>query len=204
MNGVHDMGGQHGHGPVVVERAEPVFHERWEGRVYALMRLARRSGIFNLDEMRRAIEHIPPAAYLGDTYYERWLAALEALLAEKGVLGSGPACFTGDNPLPAHTPAPRFARGDRVRARNINPLHHTRLPRYARDREGVIEAVRSAFVLPDVNAHVAGPEDDRPFEPVYTVAFDARELWGEDGAAGDLVTIDLYESYLEPADRGAR
>jgi nitrile hydratase len=78
VNGVHDMGGQHGHGSVVVEAQEPVFHERWEGRVYALMGLARARGLFNLDEMRRAIEQLPPARYLSSSYYERWLGAPEA------------------------------------------------------------------------------------------------------------------------------
>jgi hypothetical protein len=204
VNGVHDMGGQHGHGPVDAERDEPVFHERWEGRVYALMRLARRCEIFNLDEMRRAIEAIAPADYLADSYYERWLAALEALLAEKGVTGAGPMRFTGKNPRATAAGAHRFARGDRVRTRNFNPQHHTRLPRYARDREGVVESVRAAFVLPDANAHIAGPDDDRPFEHVYTVVFEGRELWGEDGGASDRVTVDLHESYLEPADGGAR
>lgn len=204
VNGVHDMGGQHGHGAIAVEREEPVFHERWEGRVYALMRLALRRGIFNLDEMRRAIETIKPADYLRYSYYERWLAALEALLSEKGVTGDGRAHLTGTNPRPAGVPAPRFVPGNRVRTRNINPRHHTRLPRYARDREGVVEAVHAARALPDVNAHVSGPADDRQFEHVYTIRFQARELWGEDGGDADRVSIDLWESYLEPADGGSR
>ena len=207
MNGVHDMGGQHGFGPVVEEPDEPVFHERWEGRVYALMRLVRRHGVFNLDEMRRAIESIPPAEYLDDSYYERWLAALESLLAEKGALDGGPARFTGRNPEPASVPAPRFQPGDRVRTRDFNPRHHTRLPRYARGRSGVVEAVRPAFPLPDVNAHLADtaqhPDQDRAYQHVYTVAFEARELWGEDGGPADRVTLDLWESYLRPATGGA-
>lgn len=202
MNGVHDMGGQHGHGPVVEEKDEPVFHHRWEGRVYALMRLARRAEIFNLDEMRRAIESIPPAEYLADTYYERWLAALESLLAEKGVTRQKARRFSGKNPPAPDGAVPRHVVGDRVRARNLNPRHHTRLPRYARGHAGVIEAVRPAAVLPDVNAHVAGPEDRRPFEPVYTVVFDAHELWGEDGGERDRVGVDLWESYVESAEEG--
>ena len=200
VNGVHDMGGQHGHGPVVAEAAEPVFHHRWEGRVYALMRLARRAQIFNLDEMRRAIETIPPAEYLADSYYERWLAALESLLSEKGVKGEAGGRFTGKNPPPPGSATPRYAVGDRVRARNLNPHHHTRLPRYVRGHEGAIESVRPAAILPDVNAHVAGPGDRRPFEPVYTVVFEAEELWGEDGGDRERVGVDLWESYLEPVE----
>ena len=204
VNGVHDMGGQHGHGPVVAEADEPVFHHRWEGRVYALMRLARRAEIFNLDEMRRTLEAIPPAEYLADTYYERWLAALESLLVEKGVIGAAGRRFTGKNPPPPTDVAPRYAVGDRVRARNLNPRHHTRLPRYARGHEGVVESVRSAAVLPDVNAHVSGPGDRRPFEPVYTVVFAAHELWGEDEGDRDRVSVDLWESYLEPVEVAPR
>ena len=194
------MGGQHGHGQVVAEAQEPVFHHRWEGRVYALMRLARRAQIFNLDEMRRAIETIPPAEYLADTYYERWLAALESLLIEKGVTGRTGRRLTGKNPPPPGGATPRFAAGDRVRARNLNPRHHTRLPRYVRGHEGVIESVWPAAILPDDNAHVAGPGDRRSFEPVYTVVFDAQELWGDDSRDRDRVGVDLWESYLEPVE----
>lgn len=221
MNGVHDMGGQHGHGRVSVERDEAVFHEAWEGRVYALMRLARRSQVFNLDEMRRAIESIPPPEYLSDSYYERWLTALEALLVEKGVAGPAARRFTfpdrpdkarardskiADRPddrrlKPSRAAAapPRFAPGDRVKARNVNPHHHTRLPRYVRDHEGVVESVRADHVLPDVSAHIGARGEPPPFEHVYTVIFEAREIWGDDGGSKDRVTVDLWESYLEPS-----
>lgn len=195
------MGGQHGHGRVVAEPNEPVFHDRWEGRVYALMRLARRRDVFNVDEMRRAIETIPPAEYLADSYYERWLAALETLLVEKGVMGQAPRRFTGKNPTPPEDAPEHFAVGKRVRARNLNPRHHTRLPRYVRGREGVVESVHAPEVLPDVNAHVGSPDDPRPFEPVYTVVFEARELWGEDAGDLDRVGVDLWESYLEQVGR---
>ncbi len=183
------MGGQHGHGPVVVEEgAEPVFHEPWEGRVYALMVLARARGIFNLDEMRRAIEALPPARYLSSSYYERWLAALEALLEEKGVSPTdAPA-----EPAGGRT-APRYRAGDRVRTRNVQPHHHTRLPRYARDKSGVVELVHGPYRLPDRNAHGLPPSS----QPVYTVRFTAAELWGEDGGLHEDVTLDLWEEYLE-------
>lgn len=188
VNGVHDMGGQHGHGSVVVEAGEPVFHRPWEGRVYALMVLARARGIFNLDEMRRAIEELPPAEYLGSSYYERWLAALEALLKEKGT-----SARSALPEPPARLPAPRFRAGDRVRTRNVQPHHHTRLPRYARGKEGVVELVHGVYVLPDRSAHGAPPA----WQPVYTVRFPARELWGEDGGPREAVTLDLWEEYLE-------
>lgn len=193
MNGVHDMGGQHGHGPVVVETAEPVFHEPWEGRVYALMILARARGIFNLDEMRRAIEELPPDRYLGSSYYQRWLSALEGLLEEKRVSATGTATRPPEEPAPADGPVPRFGTGDRVRTRNVQPHHHTRLPRYARGKSGVVELVHGPYRLPDLSAHGMAPS----WQPVYTVRFPASELWGEDGGACDNVTLDLWEEYLE-------
>src|ERR1700694_3551765 len=87
VNGVHDLGGSHGHGPVVAEPGGTVFHQPWEGRVYAMMSLCRQRGLFNLDEMRNAIEHMPPAEYLASSYYERWLSALERLISEKEATG---------------------------------------------------------------------------------------------------------------------
>jgi hypothetical protein len=189
VNGVHDLGGQHGHGRVVAEKNEPVFHEQWEGRVHALMNLTRRAGLFNLDEMRRTIEQMPPAEYLQASYYERWLSALERLIAEKGV---GPV----KTPAGAPTPPPldaHFKVGDEVRARNVNPHHHTRLARYARGKRGVVELVHGPYPLPDLRAH----GKVLTWQPVYTVRFDARELWGEDGHAHDSISIDLWEEYLE-------
>ena len=82
MNGIHDMGGMHGFGPVVVEANEPVFHARWEARVRALISLALRRGIANVDEFRHAIERMDPVEYLSAGYYGRWLRALETLVRE--------------------------------------------------------------------------------------------------------------------------
>jgi len=88
VNGVHDIGGMHGFGPVVRGENEPVFHADWEGRTAALMRSAMAGHHFNIDEFRRTIERMPPARYLAATYYERWLYALEKLLLEKDVVSS--------------------------------------------------------------------------------------------------------------------
>jgi nitrile hydratase len=186
MNGVHDMGGTHGHGKVVVEEDEPVYHEPWEGRVYAMMRGLLRKGLFNLDEFRHAQERLPPAEYLRSSYYERWLAALELLVRERGTT-------VPDERLPETRAQPRFAPGDHVVTRNIHPRGHTRLPRYARHRRGIVDSVHGPFLLPDTNAHHVS----RDWEPVYTVVFDARELWGEQAQARDRVSIDLWQSYLE-------
>jgi nitrile hydratase len=189
MSGVHDLGGQHGHGPVVAEKNEPVFHEPWEGRVYALMSLARRAGLFNLDEMRRTIEQMPPAEYLRASYYERWLGALERLIAEKGV---EPVTASSSKPTPPPLAA-RFKVGDEVRTRQFNPRHHTRLARYARGKSGVVDLIHGPYPLPDLRAHGKA----LIWQPVYTVRFKARELWGEDGHPHDSVSMDLWEEYLE-------
>jgi nitrile hydratase len=202
MNGVHDMGGMHGFGPVAIEANEPAFHARWEGTVRALMqRTVRR--YYNLDEFRHAIERMPADEYLRATYYERWLHAVETLLLEKGVI-SAEELAAGKSLRPPPAPVPmsepphqthvRFKPGDRVVTRNIHPQGHTRLPRYARSKRGVVRAVYGPFALPDANAH-GKPID---WQMCYAVEFSARELWGEDARLADRVCIDLFESYLEP------
>ena len=191
MNGVHDMGGMHGFGPLDIEEDEPVFHHKWEGVVRAMM--ARTNGrYYNLDEFRHAIERMPAEDYLKASYYERWLHAVETLLLEKGVIARGNAAPTIErqNP-PAITP--RYKPGDRVVTRNMHPHGHTRLPRYARGRHGTVRKVYGPFQLPDANAHGA---HDR-WEACYAIEFEARELWGDEAGARDRVCIDLWESYLE-------
>jgi len=213
MNGVHDMGGMDGFGPVVREADEPLFHADWEGRIAALASLM--LWRFNADETRHAIERIPPARYLASSYYERWLAAAETLLVERGVVtreellakessSVDPALIA--NAVAAHGPAPikekqnskspraRYAKGDRVRARNLNPAGHTRLPRYVRGKAGVIARDWGVFVFPDTNAHHAGTKPQH----CYSVSFDARELWGKSANSRDRVYIDLWEDHLEP------
>src|SRR5216684_5680235 len=156
MNGVHDMGGMHGMGPITPEANEPVFHEPWEGRVYALNRATAALGKWNIDASRHSIERLPPTDYLRMSYYEKWLAGLVTRLEESGLvtraeLDSGqaaPGSSKATPPLTANkVPAavakrgwferpvnepPRFAIGQAVRAKKINPTGHTRLPRYAR------------------------------------------------------------------------
>jgi nitrile hydratase subunit beta len=217
MNGVHDMGGMDGFGPVVREQNEPVFHADWEGRVYALAATAMRVAQINEDEFRHAIERIAPERYLASSYYERWLAAVETLLVERGVVTRAEILAKQDaatdpaqiaNPVSTQGPAPvkdkpekkppraRFAEGVRVRARNLNPSGHTRLPRYVRGKAGVVERDRGVFVFPDTNAHHAGTKPQH----CYSVAFNARELWGKSAKANsrERVYLDLWEDYLEP------
>jgi nitrile hydratase subunit beta len=214
MNGVHDMGGMDGFGRVVREHDEPVFHAGWEGRAFALASLAWRLAPANGDEFRHAIERIPPARYLASSYYERWLAAAETLLIEHGVITREDLLAKQDasinpeqiaNAVATRGPAPvkdkpgskraRFAKGARVRARNLNPSGHTRLPRYVRGKAGVIARDWGVFAFPDTNAHHAGAKPQH----CYSVSFDARELWGKSANSRERVHIDLWEDYLEPA-----
>jgi nitrile hydratase len=219
MNGIHDMGGMHGLGPVQYEKDEPVFHARWEARTFALNLAMRAWGKWNIDGSRHQIELIPAAEYLRMSYYEKWAVRLVELLVRSGLVtrqemesgrragGSPPA----EPPLKSSqvTPAttrgsstrrdapvpPRFSVGQRVRARNTNPGGHTRLPRYARGRVGEIHCDHGVFVFPDTNAHFLG---EKP-QHVYSVRFAARELWGEQASARDVVYIDLWDDYLETA-----
>jgi nitrile hydratase len=210
VNGAHDMGGAHGFGPVEPEPDEPVFHADWERRVLALTLAMGATGEWNIDSSRFARENRPPGEYLSLTYYEIWLAGLERLLAGRGLL-DGPArplertlaaadverMLARGGPTrrdPPPSPA-RFATGDRVRARNVHPRTHTRLPRYVRGRTGTVVALHGCHVFPDAHAHGRG-EDPRW---LYTVRFSARELWGDIADPGASVSVDAWEPYLEPA-----
>ena len=93
------------------------------------------------------------------------------------------------------TVPPRFAVGDRIVTKRAHPAGHTRLPRYARGKPGVIAQHYGTQVFPDTHAHGLG---EAP-QPLYRVAFDARELWGESAEPNTIVTLDLWESYLLPA-----
>jgi nitrile hydratase beta subunit len=217
MNGVHDMGGMQDMGPVSHEKDEPVFHAVWEGRVYALNRAAAAAGKWNLDASRYEIEKIAPADYLRMSYYERWYVRLVELLIQRGMVtraeiqsgrpapGSGkgnpvmnarniPSVFAPANPeRPKAGASPRFAVGQRVRARNIHPTHHTRLPRYARGKQGTIRHDHGIFIFADTNAEFAGENPQH----VYSVCFAARELWGEQVSPRDSVYLDMWDDYLE-------
>lgn len=218
MNGAHDMGGMMGFGPVTEEADEPTFHADWERRAFGLTMAAMATGAWNVDMGRRARESLPPAIYLSSSYFEIWTRGLEALVLEAGLvtedeLATGrvlspakpvarvlkpeqvlPSLAAGTpSERPAHTPA-RFAVGDPVLTKNINPQGHTRLPRYARGKRGVIESVHDAHVFPDAHAHGRG---EAP-QWLYTVRFAGTELWGVDADPTLSTSIEAWESYLEP------
>ena len=218
MDGVHDMGGMDGFGRVEREPNEPTFHAPWEGRVMAMSRAMGAIGAWNIDQSRFAIEQLPPHVYLTSSYYRRWFLRNASLAQARGLVGADELAegralrpgaelrhkFTvadaervmrrGQYERPAQAPA-RFKIGDRVRARNIHPKLHTRLPRYVRGHVGTVERLHGAHVYPD--AVVAGQGEDPQW--LYTVCFDAVELWGADADPTVKVSIDAFEPYLDHA-----
>src|SRR5919112_1271486 len=166
MNGVHDMGGMHGFGPIVREENEPVFHAAWEAHVRAMMTEVRSRGYFNIDASRHGIERMEPAHYLRAPYYERWLATIELNLIEGGFLAS----------------AELDARTELLRE----------------DPEATLPRSAAIMTVPE-------PPDESLDSPLpvshFAVRFEAQELWGEAAQSSQTVSIDLWESYLEPAAR---
>ncbi|MFF0395738.1 nitrile hydratase subunit beta [Streptomyces sp. NPDC005248] len=218
MEGIADMGGTEGWGPTHPPRAdEAVFPEPWQGRAFALTRSSIQLAGLNVDAFRHSIERLDPTAYLADGYFGRWLNAAELILAESAILAPTAIQARARNlrgeqveepPIPEPTKpgyaptakgslrtidaAPAFAEGERVRAKNMSPTGHTRLPGYVRGHAGVVALIQPASVLPDTNAHFQG---ENP-EYVYSVRFDSRELWGAEAEPFTL-TIEMFESYLE-------
>lgn len=219
MNGPHDLGGLMGFGPVAPEQDEPLFHAEWEKRALGIVVAAGCLGQWTIDESRFARENRHPSDYYGSSYYEIWIKGLEALLLKRGLVSPDElAAGRPVEPAPAVRCAPdadavlaivgrgspydrplgsaaRFAAGDSVRTRNLNPTGHTRLPRYARGKVGRIVAAHGGFVFADDNTHGSASAPQH----LYTVCFSAPELWGPDGDPLCDVSIDAWESYLEPA-----
>ena len=223
MNGIHDMGGMHGFGPVEREENEPVFHHDWEGRVFA-MRVVTPAPIPG--GSRNNIESMAPQHYLQSSYYEKWLHARVKGLIDSGVLTIGElqareALYRErpDTPVPRREDPERvlkvladlrthrsprrnvnavaaFDVGDAVRVRNLHPPGHTRLPRYVRGKRGVVERFYGFQDVQDAQP----PGGTMEPQAVYAVRFTALELWGDDAQANSVVCIDMWESYLEPLE----
>ena len=217
MDGIHDMGGMDGFGPIPIERNEPVFHAAWEGRVYAINTAVGAWGKWNIDAGRFGIEMLDPALYLQSSYYERWFYRNENLLVEHGMvtraeLDSGKA--SGDDREMPHNAKeifdkqrksrsfrvdediqPKFKMNDAITVRNIHPKTHTRIPRYVRSKRGLIDRDHGVFIFPDTNAHYNGKKPQH----VYSVMFTAQELWGSDAPAQDKLYLDLWDDYMDPA-----
>ena len=216
MDGVHDLGGRQGFGPVAVDEREEPFHSDWEARMWGIARALRRPPGWTIDWWRHGRELIDPADYLTRPYYDQWMQTYAALLVDSGVAtvaeiaagsAQAPVLDLGAPQAPEAVraatavvvrfdreiaDAPAFAVGDRVRANAMGAEGHTRLPGYVRGRLGVVEAHRGAHLLPD-----AGARGEERAEPLYSVAFEAAVLWPEAGGRRDRVYLDLWESYLE-------
>ena len=219
MDGAHDMGGVPWSGPVRPEPDEPVFHAEWERRAFALTLAMGTPGGWNIDMSRFARENRPPADYLSKSYYEIWLAGIERLMQERGLVEADEIA-AGRSLHPARhvdkilkrddvaallrrsRPSEReakgsalFAIGDRVRAKNIHPATHTRLPQYVRGHVGRIELVHGCHVFPDSNARGAGEDP----QWLYTVTFAGSDLWPDAPDPNLSISVDAWEPYLERA-----
>lgn len=218
MDGVHDIGGRQGFGPIAVDEKEEPFHAPWEGRMVGIARGMRQPPGWNIDWWRHSRELIDPLDYLGRPYYDQWMQTYAALLVDSGVASveeiamgksSTPPFDFGRPPLPESVATlrtshvrfdrdgarpPVFVIGAKVRAAPLGKPGHTRLPAYARGRQGAIAGHRGAHIFPDANS-----KGEERAEPLYSVAFAACELWPEAGDSRDTVYLDLWESYLERA-----
>jgi nitrile hydratase len=218
MNGPQDLGGMMGFGPVRPEVDEPVFHADWEKRALAITLASAALGEWNLDMGRHARESLPPHIYLSVSYYEIWTRALANMLAERGMVTPEEVAAARTLVPPVATKKPkadqfqvaaalskgspydrpvdhpaRFGIGERIVTKVMHPSTHTRLPRYARGKKGVIETVHGVFVYPDTNAHGLGEDPHW----CYTVRFQGTELWGEETDPTVEVCMDCWEPYLQ-------
>ena len=204
MDGIHDLGGRQGFGPVRHVPDAPAFHAAWERRANALYGLAVRHGIFNMDEYRHAIERMEPRHYMAAGYYERTLTSLATLLVEKGVVtreeleqragGGFPLALAAAPGRGNRAGRARFALGVGVRVRDDLIAGHARMPAYVRGKRGVVVGVSPVYPFPDAHAHGVHADD----EPTYDVRFASRSLW-PDAADDAFVHVGLFESYLDPA-----
>jgi nitrile hydratase beta subunit len=219
MNGVHDCGGMQCYRAIHYTPSEPAFHAPWEGRVLALNHASWYVHNVELPTFRSDIESLPAVDYLRMSYWEIWFASLVNRLIASGWVSSREvelghserpltnsavpaspheavaALLRARNAMRKETQAPRFGIGARVRARNINPTGHTRLPRYVRDKVGTIARHRGPYDFPDTDEYNLGANPNH----VYSVRFTGRELWGDDASPKDFIYLDLWERYLGPA-----
>ena len=202
MDGIHDLGGKQGFGPVRHSPTAQTFHAAWEKRINALYGLAVQRGIFNMDEYRHAIERMEPRHYMAASYYERTLTSLATLCVEKGIVTRDELERRAGGEFPLALPsaagrsnAPdrqRFQVGDRVRVRADLVPGHARMPAYIRGKAGVVVGESPAYPFPDAHAHGVEAAD----EPTYDVRFTTAELW-PDAADPALVHVGVFQSYLE-------
>ena len=201
MDGMHDLGGKQGFGPVRYAPGAQAFHAAWEKRVNAMYSMAVRKGVFNMDEYRHAIERMEPRHYMNAGYYERTLTSLATLLVEKGLTtpdelermaqGSFPLAQASSAGRANASERERFKVGDRVSVRNDYVPGHIRLPAYIRGKSGVVVGESPVYPFPDAHAHGIVADD----EPTYDVRFASADLW-PNGADTAWVHVGVFQSYL--------
>lgn len=228
MNGVFDLGGTDGLGPIDPPDDEPVFRAEWEKAVFPMFAALFRAGWFGIDEFRHGIELMDPAQYLKAPYYEHWLHSFEHYGITKGHIDEdelerrtryylenphAPLPDHDQNPelvdfvdavvptgAPAARPTDKLARfkvGDRVRMSSVIPFGHTRIAGYVRGRIAEVVNHRGSFIYPDSAGNGRGEDP----EHLYTLRFDAKELWGEKYADSNSSTyFDAWDPYLELVD----
>ncbi|HEX4821324.1 MAG TPA: nitrile hydratase subunit beta [Acidimicrobiales bacterium] len=206
MDGIHDLGGVQGFGAVDHSPSEPVFAEEWERRAVRVMLAANIGLRTSGPAFRHSIERMDPTHYLASSYYEHWLTGVSTLAVEGGLTSAADLSARAGGVFPLSAPNrgtaspgphedrsdPSFSIGDRVRVRSLHPLGHTRAPRYVQGKRGVVTRIDGAFNFPDLEAH-----GERVLDPEYSVAFTARELWGDGATDDSVVHVDLCERYLE-------
>ena len=209
VDGIHDLGGLQGFGAVDHSPSEPVFAADWERRVVRVMQAVNIAARVSGGAFRHSIERMDPAHYLTSSYYEHWLTGVSTLAVEAGLTSSGELSARAGGSFPLSNPGrgvvppgphedrtqPVYAVGDRVRVRELHSFGHTRAPRYVQGRHGVVARVDGAFRVPDLEAHGGC----RVLDPTYSIAFSAHELWGDGAEDDNIIHVDLWERYLEPA-----
>lgn len=211
------MGGMSGFGRVVEPGVEAAYHERWEPRVFAMWAITAAEGL-GAGSGRILREKMPPEEYLRASYYERWQWSNERRLLAKGTIAEGEVdgwverlregesvprdvdsaqvarvlevVRTSSQEL-APAGVTRFAPDDHVRVRPMDPIGHTRCPRYVRGAEGVVTGSRGLYPLPDEGSRRG------EVEPVYAVSFRSEDVFGKSDEPSWNVILDLHESYLE-------
>jgi len=206
MDGIHDLGGRQGFGPVRYTRDAKPFHAPWEVRANSLYAFAVRMGIFNMDEYRHAIERMDPRHYVTASYYERSLTALATLCVEKGIFtreelehraqGAVPLAFPSARGRTNVAARERFRPGDRVRVRLDSVPGHIRMPGYIRGKSGVVVSESPRYPFPDAHAHGVEAED----EPTYDVRFRSQDLWPNSSDPA-LIHVGVFQSYLERVEQ---
>lgn len=215
MNGVHDLGGMHGFGPVDIESGKKLFHAEWEKRVFGMTVACGFLGVWNIDQSRSAREAMEPGEYLQTGYYQHWLHGLESLLVKRGLLTACEmknkkpdsiekvavpadrvaAILTSGGPADCTSATqPQYKTGETIVLKNHHPQGHTRAPRFIRGKRGVIHRYHGSHVLPDVSSQSEGVKTGAH---LYSVRFEAVELWGENGDHNGAVYVDVFEPYIQ-------